>query len=160
MVSPAPEDYPLGSTVVTVTATDGSGNFASDTMTVTVEDTTPPDLSITVTPTMLWPPNHKMIPIDVTYTVFDIADPNPVVELILVQSDEGDGVDTFDPAFDVTEIEGRKGGDIQVIDGQLFLRAERAGNSDGRVYTITYGATDASGNSATATAAVVVPHNQ
>jgi len=47
-----------------------------------------------------------------------------------------------------------------LIDGQLFLRAERSGNSDGRVYTITYEATDASGNSTTATATVEVPHNQ
>lgn len=159
-ISPVSPKYPLGSTVVTVTATDASGNTDSDTVTVTVEDTTPPELSISVTPTMLWPPNHNMVPIAVTVTVFDIADPNPTVALILVQSDEGDGVDTFDPAFDVTVIEGRKGSDIQLINGQLFLRAERSGNSNGREYTITYEATDASGNSAAAIATVMVPHNQ
>jgi endo-1,4-beta-xylanase len=60
----------------------------------------------------------------------------------------------------VTEVVGRKGGDIQLVDGQLFLRAERAGNSDGRVYTLTFQATDASGNSTTVTVTVVVPHNQ
>jgi hypothetical protein len=129
-------------------------------MTVTVKDSTPPELSIKVTPTILWPPNHNMIPIDVTYTVFDIADPDPTVELVLVQSNEGDGVNTFDPSSDVSEVVGRKGDDIQLVDGQLFLRAERAGNSDGRVYTITYEATDASGNSTSATGAVIVPHNQ
>ena len=158
--SPVPASYPLGSTVVTVTATDGSGNSASDAMTVTVVDTIPPDLEVTVTPTILWPPNHNMVPIDWTYVVSDIADPSPLVELVHVQSDEGDGVNTFDPAFDVTEVVGRKGSDIQLVDGQLFLRAERAGNSDGRVYTLTFQATDASGNSTTATKTVVVPHNQ
>ena len=90
----------------------------------------------------------------------DLANPSPLVELVLVQSDEGDGVDTFDPAFDVTEAAGRKGGDIQLVNGQLFLRAERAGNSDGRVYTLTFQGTDASGNSTTATRTVVVPHNR
>jgi hypothetical protein len=158
--SPVPASYPLGSTVVTVTATDGSGNSASDTMTVTVVDTIAPDLEVTVTPTILWPPNHNMVPIDWTYVVSDIADPSPLVELVHVQSDEGDGVDTFDPALDVTEVVGRKGDDIQLVDGQLFLRAERAGNSDGRVYTLTFQAADASGNSTTATKTVVVPHNQ
>jgi len=159
-ISPAPTNYRIGSTVVTVTAVDESGNAASDTMTVTVADTTAPELSISVTPTMLWPPNHNMIPINVTVTVFDIADPNPTVALTLVESDEGDGDSAFDPAFDVTEIEGRKGADIQLIDGQLFLRAERAGKGDGRAYTITYEATDVSGNAVTATAFVTVSHNQ
>jgi hypothetical protein len=159
-ISPVPPEYPLGSTVVTVTATDASGNVASDTVTVTVEDTTPPELSISVTPTMLWPPNHRMVLIEVTVSVFDIADPNPTVALALIESDEDDGIDTFDPAFDVTLIEGRKGADIQVIDGQIYLRAERAGKSDGRVYTITFEATDASGNTAVAMATVAVPHNQ
>lgn len=37
------------------------------------------------------------------------------------------------------------------------LRAERAGNGDGRVYTITLKVADASGNVRTATAKVAVP---
>lgn len=45
-ISPALNHYPLGTTVVTATATDGSGNQTSDTMVVTVQDTTPPVLSV------------------------------------------------------------------------------------------------------------------
>jgi hypothetical protein len=37
--------YPLGDTVVTVTATDASGNVASDTIVVHVVDTTPPEVA-------------------------------------------------------------------------------------------------------------------
>jgi hypothetical protein len=37
--------YPLGDTTITVTATDDSGNSASDTLVVHVVDTTPPELS-------------------------------------------------------------------------------------------------------------------
>ena len=95
-----------------------------------------------------------------TATASDTCDPNPAVALILVESTEGDGTDTFDPAYDVTAVVGMKGNDIQLVDGQLYLRAERSGKSDGRVYSITYKATDASGNSTTAIATVQVPHNQ
>ncbi len=45
-VSPSPPYYSLGTTNVTVTATDAVGNIASDTTTVTVEDTTAPALTI------------------------------------------------------------------------------------------------------------------
>ena len=40
------------------------------------------------------------------------------------------------------------------------LRAERDGNGNGRVYTITLQVTDASGNVSTATAKVTVPHSE
>ena len=40
------------------------------------------------------------------------------------------------------------------------LRAERDGNLDGRVYTITFRVTDSVGHTATATAQVTVPINQ
>ncbi len=45
-VAPALAIYPLGTTTVTVTATDGSNNDASDTVDIKVVDTTPPVLTI------------------------------------------------------------------------------------------------------------------
>jgi len=46
-------------------------------------------------------------------------------------------------------------------DRSFELRATRAsGSSDGRVYTITYRATDSAGNSTLATATVLVPRNR
>jgi large repetitive protein len=40
----APESFPIGMTTVTWTATDSSGNIASDTQTVIISDTTPPTI--------------------------------------------------------------------------------------------------------------------
>jgi hypothetical protein len=51
--------------------------------------------------------------------------------------------------------------DIQVYEnGDIYLRAERSGTKTGRIYTITYTTTDASGNTATPSAIVAVLHNQ
>ena len=42
----------------------------------------------------------------------------------------------------------------------IFVRAERSGKGDGRVYTLNYMVTDVSGNTATASTTVTVPHDQ
>jgi hypothetical protein len=43
---------------------------------------------------------------------------------------------------------------------QLSVRAERSGKGDGRVYTITFSASDGRGGTTTGTVTVGVPHNQ
>lgn len=49
--------------------------------------------------------------------------------------------------------------DIVIVDDFHFkLRAERSGSGSGRIYTITYQATNTCG--ATVTATVSVPHNK
>ncbi len=51
--------------------------------------------------------------------------------------------------------------DIVVVDDfKYMLRAERSGGGSGRIYTITYLATDSCDNSATATTTVTVPHSK
>ena len=51
--------------------------------------------------------------------------------------------------------------DIVIVDDQSFeLRAERWDEGEGRIYTITYRATDACGNSTEASATVTVPHDE
>jgi predicted extracellular nuclease len=113
-------------------------------------DVTAPELQVSVSPDMLWPPNHKYVEVVATVVATDNFDPNPTVTLVSVTSNEpdnglGDG-DTPD--------------DIVIVDDFTFqLRAERAGGGEGRVYTITYLATDACGNSTMATATVTVPHS-
>jgi hypothetical protein len=120
---------------------------------VTVFDTTPPIIeSLSVTPTTLWPPNHKMVPVFAEVVATDTCDPNPVCAIVAVNSDEpqeGTGDGNFSP-------------DWLLLGGLTAdLRAERAGPRDGRVYTLTVECTDTSGNvSLPATADVSVPHDR
>lgn len=152
--------FPLGTTTVTLVVNDGTVDSDPDTADVTIHDTIPPQLDVSVSPDTLWPPNHKLVEITPTWDVDDICDPAPVVELVNITTDEGDETLTYDPTFDETIGEGNTTDDIQVMpDGRVFLRAERGATGDGRVYTLTYQATDASGNSTTATAIITVPHD-
>ncbi len=114
-------------------------------------DNEPPKLSVSVTPNTLYPPNHQMVEIKVNTQVSDNIDPNPTVSLLSVTSNEGQNV----------KGDGNTSTDIEVkSDGRIFLRAERSGTGTGRVYTLTYKATDAAGNVSQATAEVKVPHNK
>ena len=93
-----------------------------------------------VTPNVLWPANHKYVDVTATVVVSDNFDPNPTVELVSVTSNEPDnGLGDGDTANDI----------VIVDDYHFKLRAERSGNGDGRIYTITYKVTDDCGNSTT-----------
>jgi len=114
-------------------------------------DQEPPRLSVSVTPNTLWPPNHQWVEIKVNTQVSDNVDPNPTVSLTSITSNEGQNV----------KGDGNTATDIEIKpDGRIFLRAERSGNGTGRVYTLTYTARDAAGNTTQATAQVKVPRNQ
>jgi len=125
------------------------------------EDTKPPEFELKVKPTILWPPNHKMVEIKLSWTIRDAIDPSPTVSVRSVTMNEADETDTYDPAYDVTLGDGRTIGDIRVdADGHVFLRAERSGTGTGRVYTITCDAVDRCGNVTTRSVTVTVPHDR
>jgi hypothetical protein len=146
----------------TWTTTDASGNSSSCMQIIEVVDTTPPVIeSLSVSPDVLWPPNHKLIPVITSVDVSDNCDSSPTVALVSITMNESDETMTFDPAYDSTIGDGNTIDDIHVdANGNISLRAERSGTGNGRIYTITYAATDCSGNSSTADVIVTVPHNQ
>jgi hypothetical protein len=131
----------------------GSPTFASSLLQQVATpplDTVPPQVSVSVSPAKMWPPNNKMVEIHATVTAIDDQDPNPAVRLVSIACNECPNPDT--------DIEGA---DIGTDDRVFSVRAARLGQrKDGRVYTVTYSATDTSGNTATAQAQVVVPHDQ
>ena len=137
--------------LVTYDATDDSGNAAAQVIrTVIVEagDTTPPQLAVSVSPDILWPPNHKMVHIICTLTATDDQDESPEVSLVKITMNEGEE----------TKGDGHTIDDIKVLDdGSIYLRAERAGSGIGRVYTITYQAVDDAQNVTQTSATVTVP---
>ncbi len=148
--------YPPGSTTVTFTATDGRFNQTQCTVSVNVRDTTPPLLTVAVTPTVLWPPNHEMWPVRVAWQASDVCDPNVRVELVSVASSEPDdspGLEDGETSGDIA------GTEIGTADAEVMLRAERSGQGSGRTYQIHYRAVDAAGGSTPAMAVVTVPHD-
>jgi hypothetical protein len=137
---------------VTLTVNDGQYN-ATDTVSITVADTTPPEITIVVTPDDLWPPNHKYVEVTTEVTAQDLVDPSPNITFVSITSNEPDNAKGIG--------DGNTGDDIIIVDDFTFkLRAERAGTGSGRTYTITYQATDTSGNTAQAHATVTVKHNR
>ncbi len=86
-----------------------------------------------------------------TVVVRDNFDPNPTVELVSSVSNEpDDGLGDGDTANDI----------VIVDDFHFRLRAERSGQGEGRIYTITYKVTDNCGNETFATVTVTVPKSK
>lgn len=142
---------PLGTHTFTLTVDDGS-ETASDTVDVTVQDTTPPTLTVVLTPSQLSTPNHKLSTIAATVTASDVCDSSPTVVLLSITSDEPDnGLGDGDMPGDIQEAA------TGTYDTSFRLRAERAGAGAGRTYTVTYRAVDDSGNTTTVSATVFVP---
>jgi hypothetical protein len=136
---------------VTVTATDGCGLQTIETFDADVVDTTPPTIDISLDPDSLWPPNHKLHEITASVEVMDNC-PITNASLLSIVSDEPDnGTGDGDTADDIQEAL------FGTEDLSFLLRSERMGGGDGRVYTVTYGVEDGSGNEASDAATVIVP---
>jgi len=144
---PSGSFFPLGTTTVT-----GQSSATSSTcsFTVQVNDVEPPVINgLSVNPSVINSNNHKMVDVTVSYTSVDNSG-NANVCSISVTSNEpvngpGDGNTT--PDWEVID------------DHHIRLRAERSGNLNDRIYTITVTCVDAAGNSTSASITVVVPHD-
>ena len=133
-----------------LTVNDGFGGTNTATTTITVNNiNNPPDVSRAhPSVSTLWPPNHSMVQISIL-GVID-AEHNSTITITGVTQDEptngnGDGDTDVDAVIN--------------CDGTVLLRAERAGNGNGRVYHIHFTASDFEG-SASGVVKVSVPHNK
>jgi hypothetical protein len=126
---------------------DNSSSFETE-----VVDTTPPQLNVAVSPTVLAPPNHRLHEVTVTLSAQDACDDAPTIRLVSVTSNEPDnGIGDGDTFSDV------QGADLGAADTSILLRAERSGIAGDRVYTLTYEAEDKSGNVTRVSQTVTVP---
>lgn len=143
----ATETLGPGVHAVLVVAAGSDGQRVSCTSYVRIVDATPPSLAEAPSPSTLWPPNHKLVLIDLHLQASDncALAAGPTCAVTSSESPSAPGSGNTNP-------------DIVWNDGALYLRAERSGQGSGRTYTITCTATDTSGNFARKTATVSVPH--
>jgi uncharacterized repeat protein (TIGR01451 family) len=144
-------------TVISNTATvssstpDPNTNNDSSTANTTASNPPPTISNATADPSSLWPPNHRMVNVTVSYDVTDNC-PLPLGSCTLsVTSNEpvlGRGSGNTSPDW------------IVVDDHHVLLRAEREGGGNGRVYTTTITCTDSGGNSSSDQVEVTVSHDQ
>ncbi len=118
----------------------------------TMPDTTPPVVTASASPSTLWPPSGRIVPVTISGTITDM----------------GSGVDPSSATFQVTDEYGlvHPSGSIAVNDDgsyrvQVSLTASREGSDrDGRTYSITVSAKDKAGNLGSGKTEVHVPHDR
>jgi len=145
---------PLGSHRVSLRVTDASGAFSTDEISVVVVDTIPPVMSVQPNPRRLWPPDHRKVRVALATEVSDVCDPAPEIALASVTSNEPDDAPGAGDGRTVNDIQGVT---LGAASTDVQLRAERAVSGTGRIYTVTYVATDGSANSRVGQTPVVVP---
>jgi subtilisin-like proprotein convertase family protein len=151
---PSGSFFPVGTTTVTVTATRADNTTTQETFDITVVDAEGPAMSNpTASPSSLWPPNHKMKDVTVSYSAADNCG-GPSAATCVITS-----VTSNEPVNGTGD--GDTAPDWQIVNNHLVrLRAERSGDGTGRVYTITVTCTDGSGNTTVKTVNVTVPLSQ
>lgn len=146
----------IGVHVLVLTADDGVNDPVTGEVIVTVTDDEAPTLAPTADKTILWPPNHNMVPVTIDANALDNSG-LPVALGVEIKSNEpevGLGYDDVPEDWIVEEVDSATG----TI--SLQLRAERSGSGNGREYTVAISGTDAIGNVRTSTVKVIVPHDR
>jgi hypothetical protein len=156
--------YPVPAAVTSVVAADVSGDGRPDLLVTHGNtlfsvllnkagcDATPPVITMSATPTVLWPPNGRMVQVTISGTI----------------ADAGCAVDLHGASYSVHDEYGevQPGGPIALSadDSYTFtvmLQASRRGSdTDGRRYTIVVHAEGSAGTGASVSRGVTVPHNR
>jgi hypothetical protein len=143
----SPHAFPVGTNIVTCTATNAAGTNTC-VFTVIVRDIEPPVIaSLSATPNVLRPPNHRMAPVSLNVSATDNCGVASCKIIDVTSNEPDNGLGDGDTArdFEIT-------GDLSVK-----LRAERSGKGHGRIYTITVECKDSAGNATAREVHVMVP---
>jgi hypothetical protein len=159
---------PLGVHTIVLEVTDNGGATATDTLFVTVQDTTPPSLTLGALPVQLLPADQMYRPVAVNVSSLEACGGALTFSGSIVSNEPDDA-----PARDGVSL-----GDIRVtrpggavsfssvfapavvfnpLTDVLELRAERRGASQDRIYSISVAVQDARGNQRNAVTEVRVP---
>ena len=147
---------PMGPHALTLRVTDRAGLSDLDDVTITIADSTPPGLSVSAAPATLAPEKHQLEPVHVTVGATDACGPVTFV-LLSAGSSEPDDLPGGNDGSTTGDIQDA---DVGTPDVDLLLRAERNSQGPGRVYTLTYRATDSAGLTRTVATQVTVPRRK
>ena len=141
----------LAGATIDAVATDDDGGTSAHVTRVLTFNRAPVCSAVRASDVTLWPPNHQLVLINlIGATDPDVGD-TVSYAITGVRQDEqllGGGSGNFSP-------------DAQLAaGGALYLRSERDGTGDGRVYTIAFRVSDSHGASCTGTTTVTVVHDQ
>jgi DNA/RNA endonuclease G (NUC1)/predicted extracellular nuclease len=130
---------------------------SAGTVSITVNDTVGPTVTLNGNSISLWPPNHNYHTVNVSDLVAsasDNFDPHVNLNSVVITQVTSDEIENGNG-------DGNTMNDIVIAPDckSVQLRAERDGDGDGRVYTLTFLVRDTAGNTTTATAKVTVPKN-
>jgi hypothetical protein len=113
----------------------------------------PPVVTISVSPSQLWPPRPWLVPVTVSGTITDLDESkvNPSTVAYAVEDEYG----LVQPKGPVTL--GANGQYLFTVELQPTRRGD---DKDGRLYTIRVSAADTVGNLGSSSATVIVPHDE
>jgi hypothetical protein len=121
--------------------------FADNPVSLTVPldrlDTSPPDLLVILSPDTIAPQNGKYVAVKASFIIKDDYDRLPEIKLESITCNE---------PLEASDIRDASIG----LDDRYFKFLAESKNASGRIYTVTYSATDASGNQSIASATVTV----
>jgi len=144
-------DASLAAATIHVTASDDDGGVSAERIIPLTFNRAPVCTAVRASDGSLWPPNHQMELIQLSGATDPDAGDSVSYAIVSVRQDEpllGGGSGNFSP-------------DARLASGgAVYLRSERDGTGDGRVYTIAYRVSDTNGASCTGTVTVTVAHDQ
>jgi cysteine-rich repeat protein len=118
------------------------------------------EFSISLSPAILWPPNHRMVDVHSIVTVVENCPTGGQITSVVLSAITSNEPDNAQGAGDGDTVDDIQLAYLGSADFDFQLRAERDGSGTGRVYTVTYTAMDSGGFTSTQTALALVPHDQ
>jgi hypothetical protein len=145
----------VDSFAVELTVSDGYDGTTCSSV-VRIDDRRPPIITMRDEPLLMWPPNHKYREITPDMMIVSAEDacgvPIDIFSAVIVE------ITSDEPEDDTGD--GRTVDDIRVdCPNVAYLRSERAGGGNGRVYTIVYRIVADNGVAAEGAATAIVPHD-